>query len=211
MNTLVRKLIYVGDPMCSWCWGFAPEIESLADDYPVEVVVGGLRPGPSAQPLEDRMAAFLADHWVEINGRTGQPFDTTFLDRRDGWMYDTEPPAIAVTLLRELDAPATLGYFTTVQHAFYAEGRDVTDFDVLADLTTSFGIDRQAFRERLESDEAKKMAWADFSRSRNWGIGGFPALLGDLEDDQLALLARGWTKASLIRTRIGSLSEAAAG
>ncbi|MFV1962874.1 MAG: DsbA family protein [Acidimicrobiia bacterium] len=211
MNTLVRKLIYVGDPMCSWCWGFAPEIESLADDYPVEVVVGGLRPGPSAQPLEDRMAAFLRDHWVEINGRTGQPFDTTFLDRRDGWMYDTEPPAIAVTLLRELDAPSTLGYFTTVQHAFYAEGRDVTDFDVLADLTTGFGIDRQAFRERLESDEAKKAAWADFSRSRNWGIGGFPALIGDLADDQLALLARGWTEAGLIRTRIGSLSEAAAG
>ncbi len=211
MNTLVRKLIYVGDPMCSWCWGFAPEMESLADDYPVEVVVGGLRPGPSAQPLEDRMAAFLRDHWVEIKERTGQPFDTTFLDRRDGWMYDTEPAAIAITLLRELDAPATLGYFTTVQHAFYAEGRDVTDFDVLADLTTGFGIDRQAFRERLESDEAKKAAWADFSRSRNWGIGGFPALLGNLEDGQLALLARGWTEAGLIRTRIGSLSEAAAG
>ena len=52
METLVRKLIYVGDPMCSWCWGFAPEIESLADDYPIEVVVGGLRPGPSAQPLD---------------------------------------------------------------------------------------------------------------------------------------------------------------
>ncbi|MFQ5523922.1 MAG: DsbA family protein, partial [Acidimicrobiia bacterium] len=42
---MITKLIYVGDPMCSWCWGFAPEIEDLADEYPVEVVVGGLRPG----------------------------------------------------------------------------------------------------------------------------------------------------------------------
>ncbi|MCZ6504367.1 MAG: DsbA family protein, partial [Actinobacteria bacterium] len=84
MNTHLRKLIYVGDPMCSWCWGFAPEIESLADEYPVEVVVGGLRPGPSAQPLDDRMAASLRHHWVEVSERTNQPFDTAFLGRRDG-------------------------------------------------------------------------------------------------------------------------------
>lgn len=211
MNTQVDKLIYVGDPMCSWCWGFAPEIKSLADDYPVEVVVGGLRPGPSAQPLDDRMAMFLSDHWVEIKERTGQPFDTAFLDRRDGWMYDTEPAAIAVTLVREMDEPTTLNYFTTVQHAFYADGRDITDFDVLADLTGDLDIDQHSFREQLESDRAKKMAWADFSRSRNWGIGGFPALIGGLSDGQLALLARGWTEADLIRTSINSVEEAAVG
>ncbi len=211
MNTQVDKLIYVGDPMCSWCWGFAPEIESLADDYPVEVVVGGLRPGPSAQPLDDRMAVFLADHWVEINQRTGQPFDTAFLDRRDGWIYDTEPAAIAVTLVREIDEPSTLDYFTTVQHAFYADGRDITDFDILTDLTGDLNIDQPSFREQLITDEAKKMAWADFSRSRNWGIDGFPALIGDVADGQLALLARGWTEAGLIRTRISSVEEAAVG
>lgn len=211
MNTHVRKLIYVGDPMCSWCWGFAPEIENLAGDFPIEVVVGGLRPGPSAEPLDDRMAVFLRDHWLEINGRTGQPFDTTFLDRRDGWVYDTEPAAVAITLVREIDEPSTLDYFTTVQHAFYADGRDITDFDVLADLTGHLDLDRQSFREQLESDTAKKMAWADFSRSRNWGIEGFPALIGDLANGQLALLARGWTEAGVIRSRIISVEEAAVG
>ena len=71
--------------------------------------------------------------------------------------------------------------------------------------------DAAAFRSDLDTDDAKKQAWADFSRSRNWGIGGFPALIGELEDDRLALLARGWTKADLIRTRIDSLDEAVAG
>jgi len=197
--------------MCSWCWGFAPEVESLAGDYPVEVVVGGLRPGPSAEPLDDRMAVFLAKHWVEIEQRTGQPFDTAFLDRRDGWVYDTEPAAIAVALVRDLDEPSTLAYFTIVQRAFYSDGRDVTDFDVLADLTGGLDIDRQAFREQLESEKAKKAAWADFSRSRNWGIEGFPALIGELADGQLALLARGWTEAELIRSRISSFGEEAVG
>jgi putative protein-disulfide isomerase len=199
------SLIYVGDPMCSWCWGFAPEIESLSEDHPVEVVVGGLRPGPAAQPLEDRMAGYLRHHWDEIAKRTGQPFDTSFLDRRDGWVYDTEPAAIAVTVMRELDEPRTLDYFTTVQHAFYADGKDITDFDVLAGVTEGFDVEHDEFRQRLDTEQAKKQAWADFSRSRNWGIGGFPALIGTLSDDRLALLARGWTPADLIRTRIDSL------
>lgn len=199
------SLIYVGDPMCSWCWGFAPEIESLSEDHSVEVVVGGLRPGPAAQPLEDRMAGFLRSHWVEIAERTGQPFDTSFLDRRDGWVYDTEPAAIAVTVMRDLDEPRTLDYFTTVQHAFYADGKDITDFGVLADLTNGFDVAHDDFRHRLDTEQAKKQAWEDFSRSRNWGIDGFPALIGAISDDRLALLARGWTPADLIRTRIDSL------
>jgi len=82
MTDRISRLIYVGDPMCSWCWGFAPEIAALAEQFPVEVVVGGLRPGPLAQPLEDGLAGFLAQHWFEIAEQTGQPFDISFLDRR---------------------------------------------------------------------------------------------------------------------------------
>lgn len=211
MTDTITGLVYVGDPMCSWCWGFAPEIESLAEELPVEVVVGGLRPGPMAQPLEDRLAGFLGQHWLEIADRTGQPFDTAFLDRRDGWVYDTEPAAIAVTQLREMLPGRALDYFTDVQMAFYGRGEDVTDFAVLASLTDGYDIDRDRFTAALEGDEAKKRAWEDFSRARNWGISGFPALVGELGDGRLALLARGWSPASVIRQRIASVSGAAAG
>jgi len=209
MADIVTRLIYVGDPMCSWCWGFAPEIESLTDDLPVEVVVGGLRPGPMAQPLEDRMADFLKHHWVEIGERTGQPFDTGFLDRRDGWVYDTEPAAMAVTQLRDMNEPRTLDYFTDIQMAFYGEGRDVTDFAVLTDLTAGYDIDQEDFSSAIMSDQAKKRAWNDFSRTRNWGISGFPTVVGELDDGRLALLARGWTQADTIRDRIRRIGEAA--
>jgi len=42
-------LIYFADPMCSWCWGFAPVIAQVRERYgealPVRLVLGGLRPG----------------------------------------------------------------------------------------------------------------------------------------------------------------------
>ncbi|MFQ5522175.1 MAG: DsbA family protein, partial [Acidimicrobiia bacterium] len=168
---------------------------------------GGLRPGPSAQPLTERMADFLRHHWVEIAERTGQPFDTAFLERGSGWVYDTEPAAVAVTQLREIDEARTLEYFTSIQHGFYAEGKDVTDYSVLADLARPFGVGDD-FEERLSTEEARKAAWADFSRARNWGIAGFPTLIGELVDARLALLARGWAPAGDIRERIAALREA---
>lgn len=211
MASPITKLVYVGDPMCSWCWGFAPEIEALAAEHPVEVVVGGLRPGPMAEELGDRLAGFLRHHWTEVGERTGQPFDTDFLDRRDGWVYDTEHAAIAVAELRHRHPGQALDYFTRVQRAFYAEGRDVTDFAVLAELVSDFGVDPAEFAESLETEEAKERAWGDFARARNWGISGFPTLVGELLDGRLALLARGWAEAEVIRARIDSLHEALAG
>ncbi|MBW3666459.1 MAG: DsbA family protein [Actinobacteria bacterium] len=211
MASAVTKLVYVGDPMCSWCWGFAPEIEALAEDHPVEVVVGGLRPGPMAQELDDRLAGSLRHHWVEVAERTGQPFDPSFLDRRDGWVYDTEPAAIAVTTFRLLHPDLSLDYFTVVQRAFYAAGRDVTEFPVLADLASDFEVDPTTFGASLDTEEAKQRAWDDFARARNWGISGFPTLVGELGDGRLALLARGWAEAESVRARIASLDEALAG
>jgi putative protein-disulfide isomerase len=208
MGDRITGLVYVGDPMCSWCWGFVPEIESLADDLPVEVVVGGLRPGPMAQVLDDRMADSLEHHWVEIADRTGQPFDIEFLKRRDGWVYDTEPAAIAVTQMREMNPARALDYFTDIQMAFYGHGEDVTDFETLTTLTEGYDIDHHEFAQALPTDDARTRAWNDFSRSRNWGISGFPTLVGEMEDGRLALLARGWTRASTIRQRIASVAEA---
>jgi putative protein-disulfide isomerase len=152
------------------------------------------------------MADSLRRHWQEVADRTGQPFDLQFLDRNDGWTYDTEPAAVAVTQLREFHRESTLHYFTKIQQAFYAKGRDVTNLDVLADLVAEIGVDREHFRAALETSEAKEAAWADFTRSRNWGIGGFPTLISELTDQRLALLARGWAGADLIRERISGIT-----
>ena len=123
------ELIYVADPMCSWCWGFAPSIEAIADhhsDLPIRVVMGGLRPGAAAEPLNEGMRSYLTRAWTSVSERSGQPFDHSFLDR-DTWIYDTEQAAIAVVAMRRVDESQTLSFLTRLQRAFYAEAFDVTD------------------------------------------------------------------------------------
>ncbi len=173
------EFVYVGDPMCSWCWGFAPVLERMQEVYevPLRVVVGGLRPGPSAEELDDRLAAFLAHHWEAVAETSGQPFDRSFLERRDGWRYDTEGPAIAVVTMRELNTDETLAFHSRLQHAFYAEGVDITDRSAYPDLISDFAVDPVEFMERFGSAEMQKRAWADFAEARSLGVAGFPTLL----------------------------------
>ena len=64
-----RHLLYVADPLCSWCYGFAPVIGAIADRYgaeaPVRVVMGGLRPGET-RPTRDKDMAYLRAAWAQV-------------------------------------------------------------------------------------------------------------------------------------------------
>ena len=186
------ELIYVGDPMCSWCWGFAPVLDRIAAHYavPLRIVVGGLRPGPSAEVLDDRMRSFLAHHWEQVAERSGQPFDHAGLDR-DGWVYDTELPARAVVTMRRMAPHDTLAFFTRLQRAFYAEAIDITSPAAYEPLLDEFPVDPGPFLEQLVSDVSKQEAWRDFSEARRLGVAGFPTLLIRLGAEHL-VITRGY-------------------
>ena len=186
------ELIYVGDPMCSWCYGFGPVIERLDErfDFPTRLIVGGLRPGPAAQLLDERMRTFLQHHWVEIGERTGQPFDLGGLDRTN-WTYDTLLPDTAAVTMRHLDSDAALPFFVRLQQAFYAEGVDVTDPAVYPDLLDGFAVDPTRFQEALESEDMQQQTYADFADARALGANGFPTLLLGA-DDEIFLVSRGY-------------------
>lgn len=189
------ELTYVGDVMCSWCWGFAPVLDQIEQDFaiPLVTMVGGLRPGPAAAPLDPSFRDTLGHHWEQVAEATDQPFDRSALDR-EGWVYDTELPAVAVVAMRELNEKLTLPWFTRLQRAFYAEAVDVTDPAAYPALLDGFDVDRDRFLEALGSEAMQKAAWRDFSTARAWGIHGFPTLLFRDGDERL-VITRGWQPA----------------
>jgi len=93
-----KHLVYFADPMCSWCYGFAPVIAELAERFeerlPLQMVMGGLRAG-NTTPMRTEDKAYIRSAWTNVNQATGQPFDFHFLER-EGFVYDTEPACRAV-------------------------------------------------------------------------------------------------------------------
>ena len=172
-------LWYFADPMCSWCWGFSPVVEALRASYRdrlrIALVLGGLRPGETV-PLTDGARAEILHHWRAVHARTGQPFRFEGA-LPPGFVYDTEPAARAVVALGGLDPALTFRALTSIQAAFYAEGRDVTQTDVLADLAADLGGPRATFLAAFDSEPARERTRAHFAHARRAGVHGFPALI----------------------------------
>ena len=189
----MARLIYVMDPMCCWCWGFAPVVGALAEqaaaaDVPLQLVVGGLRSERSVMADADR--ARLLDYWRAVQESTGQDFDLQG-GLPEGLVYDTEPACRALVTARALAPAAVPRLLELIQRTFYVQGRDVTQACVLAELAEQAGIDRQAFATAFDSLEQRQATRQDFAWAQGLGIAGFPTLLAEC-DGQLALLTNGY-------------------
>ncbi len=176
----VREIIYVGDPMCSWCWGIAPaldEVRSRRPDLPLQVMAGGLRPGPAARPVDDELAEFLAHHWDDVSRRTGQPFARALLEQRD-WTYDTEPGCRAVVTMRAIDPDRAWPLFKRLQMAFYAQGILLgEDPEIYREFVHDVEGDPDAFLDAFTGQAARDATAHDFATVQGWGITGFPTII----------------------------------
>lgn len=120
---------YVGDPMCSWCWGVSPALKELAAycaarQVNFSVHVGGLRAG-GGDEWNAAFKAFLRHEWETITQVTGQPFGFSVLDKVE-FNYDTEPACRAVVAMQHLllekkqveHSQAVLDFFSGIQKQF---------------------------------------------------------------------------------------------
>ena len=158
--------------MCSWCYGFGPELAKLLGRHPdatVDVVMGGLRPF-NTQPTTQEFREMLRSHWHHVATASGLPFSEAALER-PGFVYDTEPSCRAAVTARNMDAGKTLAYLKAVQAAFYRDGRDVTRGDELADIAGECGFERDTFRMHLDSEIMGSLTREISARDRSLGGG----------------------------------------
>ena len=188
-----KEIYFFGDPMCSWCWGFSPELKSIAETYgdrvPITAIVGGLRAG-NTKVMDEKSKDYIRHHWQEVQQATGQPFYFTFFDR-DDFIYDTEPACRAVVTMRSLKPAATLEYFEAAHKAFYADNQDITKGETLAGLAEPFGFIAAEFKAAFETQEVRNQTQVDFQVSQQLGVQGFTTLV--LRDGEvLRALSQGY-------------------
>jgi len=198
-----RHLIYFADPMCSWCYGVWPVISAVraafGDTLPVRLVMGGLRPGSTEAMTEDAKTS-LRGHWAEVAAASGQDFSAAAM-ADEGFIYDTDPAARAVVVIRRERPDLALDYLGALQQAFYGEGRDITQEDVLAEVLGEVvpGADLEAFRINWRSEDAENETWADYAISQKSGVTGFPTLVGGPDDTgRYGVVTRGFSPAEQV-------------
>lgn len=182
-------LYYVGDPMCSWCWGFQPVFEQLRGALPASLifrtVLGGLAPD-SDVPMDAATRRYVQGAWDEVEARTGARFNRTFWEECEP-RRSTYPACRAVLAAAVQDEVPERGaiagvygskMFHAIQRAYYLEARNPSDLAVLASLAREVeGLNAERFEKDLVSAETEDALEAGFRLRRELGVRTFPSLV----------------------------------
>ena len=157
-------LIYCYDAYCGWCYGFSPIIKKIAEEYSfqldVEVLSGGMMIGENKMPIE-KIGPYIQGAYKRVEEVTGIKFGDDFLwhtanpDKSD-WVMNSEKPAIALCILKEIYPERQLEFAGDLQYALNYEGRDLDDDEAYKHLLEKYTISENDFYTKLKVTSIKK-------------------------------------------------------
>ncbi|MFT5200128.1 MAG: putative protein-disulfide isomerase [Planctomycetota bacterium] len=185
------RILYVVDPMCSWCYGLAPALDQvrsqLRENVAMDLVMGGLAPD-SDEPMDETTRGYVQHAWQAVEAQTGVPFNHEFwtqcAPRRS-----TYPACRAIVLARESGLQWEM--LKAIQSAYYLEARNPSDAATLVELAVGLGMDQGPFVAGLEAAETQQKLAADFALRRSLDANSFPSI-GIVDEHGKRLLCSGY-------------------
>ena len=176
----MARLYYVHDPMCSWCWGFAPVLKKLLLELPHDIemqrVLGGLAVDTD-EPMPKGMQTMLQETWRQIETKIpGTKFNFEF------WTQcrprrSTYPACRAVIAAREQGEEFDEAMTTAIQKAYYQQTRNPSDTDTLMALAGELGLDENRFKKDLLSEQTQRQLEKEIELSRELHAESFPSFV----------------------------------
>jgi len=173
-------LYYVHDPMCSWCWGFAPVLKDLLEKLPdgirVQRLLGGLAPDTAA-PMPKDMRQTIEATWRRIQETIpGTVFNYDF------WTHcsprrSTFPVCRAVIAARMQDAAFDVRMTRAIQLAYYTRAQNPSDDATLVELAGELDLNMPAFITALQSEPVQQQLLTEIELSRQLHATSFPSLV----------------------------------
>jgi putative protein-disulfide isomerase len=204
------ELLYFANPMCSWCWGFAPALRAVVKRFPhmpVTVALGSLGADRAQRPMSERDRAFIRAHWQRVQELTGQPFDFSFFDWPH-FVYDTAPASRALLVIRHQFPGVALLALHRMQELFYAHGVDITAREVLRGIAAAFGVAPEQFDALFDSAEVHAALAREWEQTARLGVTGYPTLLA-LSKGRAHVLSVGWRPPAEVLAELERLGEGA--
>lgn len=178
-------LIYIHDPMCSWCYGFKPVLESLhrelKDIIEIHYLLGGLAID-NEQAMPELMQKQIIQNWNTIEktipGITfNYDFWTKCVARRS-----TYPSCRAILATIKQDINLERDMLKLIQQAYYQDAKNPSDYNVLYELSKKLNLNQKQFVSDIHSDEINDKLMSQVQRCRDIGAESFPSLYLNIDD-----------------------------
>ncbi|WP_062264144.1 DsbA family protein [Endozoicomonas arenosclerae] len=174
---MTATLIYLHDPMCSWCWGFKPTWEKVKSSLPEGIsyinIMGGLAPD-SHEPMPDATRQMIRSTWLKIQQQLGTQFNFDFWEKCQP-RRSTYPACRAVLAAAEQGAEEAM--ILAIQEGYYLQAKNPSDIDALVGFANDLGLDTELFKQQMVSDEINTSLQEHIQLYQQLPARGFPSLV----------------------------------
>ncbi|KGG89625.1 thioredoxin [Comamonas thiooxydans] len=173
------------DVVCGWCYVMSPRLRQVAGELSLRVRQRSFVLQASRAEMVARFGSMvqakqiILGHWEAC----ARHDDTQRIDiegmRREAFEY---PSGLAGALACQAaqilgDDEAHWNLFDAIQHAHMSAHRNIGDAEVLLDIATHTGFERNAFARCMESAAAMDLVQEDLALARRLGLGSIPTLI----------------------------------
>ncbi|AXY34129.1 DsbA family protein [Yersinia pseudotuberculosis] len=142
-------LHYIFDPLCGWCYGAAPLVQTAQNIPGLTLILhgGGMMSGANRRQIDTQWRSYVMPHDKRIAELTGQTFGDNYFNQLlndTSVIMDSTPPIVAI-LTAEALAGDGAKMLHRIQLAHYVEGRRIADTPVLTVLAADIGLNTEAF------------------------------------------------------------------
>jgi putative protein-disulfide isomerase len=211
----MMQVIYCYDAYCGWCYGFSPVIKKIADRYKnvlrFEVLSGGMVISDPPKHI-NATAGYIKKSYQHVESTTGIVFGDDYLwhinnpDDSD-WFPDSRKPATALCIFKEIYPALQVAFAHDLQHALFAEGRDLCDNEAYRHLLEKYHIDEKDFYDKLGSEEYSDKAAYEFALVKQLQVTGYPAVLMQESETKFYLVTRGYAEFERLDSIIQSILQ----
>ncbi len=202
-------VLFVTDPLCSWCWGMLPQMnqarDALADVARFDLLLAGLQISGTAG-LSEFEGARLRLLWQKVAAATGQTFAGR-LPEDPAFLYHSELACRAVEAVRQMTGTCPWSYFEAIQRTFYLDARNPCSFEVLGELAEATCTPAELERA-IRSRVVREATHAGFELARTLGAHALPTVLLDTGDGP-KLVCGGFATADYLIPDLSSRLQAA--
>ena len=158
------------DVVCGWCYVMSPRLRQVAREL-------GLRVRQRSFVLQASRAEMVAREACARHDDT-QRIDIEGM-RRETFEYPSGlAGALACQAAQILEGDeAHWNLFDAIQHAHMSAHRNIGDAEVLLDIATHTGFERNAFARCMESTEALNMVHQDIALAQHLGLRSIPSVI----------------------------------
>jgi putative protein-disulfide isomerase len=200
------KLVYVYDALCGWCYGFGGVVEQVEANYkevlPLQVMSGGMIPKANARPI-GYMSNYILQTLPRLERMTGATVGEPYKNmlREGTYVMSSEPPAIALSIVKSMDSTKAFSFAHTVQKDLFINMKDINTEQIYLDAAKKLGLDTTEFHQKWSDSSYYNAAQAEFKQVQQLHISGFPVLFL-VKNNQWIKLSEGYASYESIEKQL---------